>query len=60
MTIARSHRIIVMKIFVNVDQMQSVMVRLIRVNKGSADVVIRRNAPKQNTVNVESAKVCQL
>ena len=59
MTIARTHRILVMKIFVNVDQMQSVLGRQIRVKQGSADVVRMRNAPKQNIVNMENANVCQ-
>ena len=60
MTIARTHRILVMKIFVNVDQMQSVLARQILVTMGSAAVVIKRYAPKQNIVTVENAKVCQL
>ena len=59
MTIARSHRILVMKIFVNVDQMQSVLVRPILVKTESAAVVIERNAPKKNIVTMENAKVCQ-
>ena len=60
MTIALSHRILVMKIFVNVDQMQSVLARQILVTMGSAAVVITRYAPEQNIVTVENAKVCQL
>ena len=59
MTIARSLRILVMKIFVNVDQMQSVRVRQILVKTESAAVVIERNAPKKNIVTMENAKVCQ-
>ena len=58
MTIALSHRILVMKIFVNVDQMQSVLGRQIRVKQDSAVVVRMRNAPKQNIVILENAKVC--
>ena len=49
-----------MKIFVNVDQMQSVLARQILVTMGSAAVVITRYAPEQNIVTVENAKVCQL
>ena len=60
MKIARTHRILVMKIFVNVDQMQSVLARQILVTMGSAAVVITRYAPEQNIVTVENAKVCQL
>ena len=48
-----------MKIFVNVDQMQSVLVRQILVKTESAAVVIERNAPKKNIVTMENAKVCQ-
>ena len=60
MTIALSHRILVMKIFVNVDQMQSVLVRQILVKTGSAAVARIRNAPNQNIVTMENAKkVCQ-
>ena len=58
MTIALPHRILVMKIFVNVEQMQSVLGRQIRVKKDSADVVRMRNAPTQNIVILENAKVC--
>ena len=59
MTIALSHRILVMKIFVNVDQMQSVLVRQILVKTESVAVVIERNAPTKNIVTMENAKVCQ-
>ena len=59
MTIALSHRILVMKIFVNVDQMQSVLARQIRAKQESADVVRMMNAPKQNIVSLENAKICQ-
>ena len=59
MTIARMHRILVMKIFANVDQMQNVLGRQIRVTMGHANVVGLRNAPKHNIVTLENAKVCQ-
>ena len=59
MTIARTHRILVMKIFVNVDQMLNVLGRQIRVTMGRADVVEIMNAPKNNIVTLENAKVCQ-
>ena len=59
MTIALSHRILVMKIFVHVDQMQSVLGRQIRVKQDSADVVRMMNAPIQNIVSLENAKICQ-
>ena len=59
MTIARSLRILVMKIFVNVDQMQNVLGIQIRVKQGRADVVRMMNAPKHNIVTLENAKVCQ-
>ena len=58
MTIARSHRILVMKIFVNVDQMQNVLGRQIRAKQGRANVVRMMNAPKHNIVTLENAKVC--
>ena len=57
MTIARPLRILVMKIFVNVDQMQNVLVRQIRAKQGLANVVRRMNAPKHNIVTLENAKV---
>ena len=59
MTIARMHRILVMKIFANVDQMQNVLERQIRVTMGRANVVGLMNAPKHNIVTLENAKVCQ-
>ena len=58
MTIARMHRILVMKIFVNVDQMQNVLGRQIRAKQGRANVVRMMNAPKHNIVTLENAKVC--
>ena len=58
MTIARQLRILVMKIFVNVDQMQNVLVRQIRAKQGLANVVKMMNAPKHNIVTLENAKVC--
>ena len=60
MTIARTHRILVIKIFANVDQMQNVVVRQIRVTMGRAGVVGLRHAPKHNIVTLENAKVCQV
>ena len=59
MTIARMHRILVMKIFANVDQMQNVLGRQIRVTMGHANVVGLMNAPKRNIVTLENAKVFQ-
>ena len=58
MTTARQLRILVMKIFVNVDQMQNVLVRQIRAKQGLANVVKMMNAPKHNIVTLENAKVC--
>ena len=58
MTIARTHRILVMKIFVNVDQMQNVLGGQITVHQGRANVVRIINAPKHNIVTLENAKVC--
>ena len=58
MTIARSLRIPVMKIFVNVDQMPNVLGRQIRAKQGRANVVRMMNAPKHNIVTLENAKVC--
>ena len=58
MTIARMHRILVMKIFVNVDQMQNVLGRQIRAKQGRANVVRMMNAPKHKIVTLENAKVC--
>ena len=59
MTIARTHRILVIKIFANVDQMQNVLGRQIRVTMGHANVVGLMNAPKRNIVTLENAKVFQ-
>ena len=59
MTIARMHRILVMKIFANVDQMQNVLGRQIRVTMGHANVVGLMNAPKRNIVTLENARVFQ-
>ena len=50
MTIALTHRILVIKIFANVDQMQNVRGRQIRVTMGRADVVGLRHAPAHNIV----------
>ena len=58
MTIARTHRILVIKIFANVDQMQNVLGRQIRAKQGRADVVRVMNAPEDNIVTLENAKVC--
>ena len=58
MTIARSLRIPVMKIFVNVEQMQNVLGRQIRAKQGRANVVRMMNAPKHNIVDLANAKVC--
>ena len=58
MTIALTHRILVIKIFANVDQMQNVLVRQIRAKQGLANVVKMMNAPKHNIVTLENAKVC--
>ena len=59
MTIARTHRILVMKIFVNVDQMQNVLGGRIIVHQGIVHAVRMMNAPKTNIVTWEIAKVCQ-
>ena len=59
MTIARTHRILVMKIFVNVDQMQNVLGGQIIVHQGRAYVVRIIIAPKHNIVTWEIAKVCK-
>ena len=59
MTIARTHRILVMKIFVNVDQMQNVLGGRIIVHQGIVLVVRMMNATKTNIVTWEIAKVCQ-
>ena len=59
MTIALTHRILVIKIFANVDQMQNVLGRQIRVTMGRADVVGLRHAPEHNIVTLENARVCQ-
>ena len=59
MTIALTHRILVIKIFANVDQMQNVLGRQIRVTMGHADVVGLRHAPEHNIVTLENARVCQ-
>ena len=58
MTIARSLRILVMKMLVNVDQMQNVLGRQIRAKQGLANVVRMMNAPNHNIVTLENAKVC--
>ena len=55
MTIARSLRILVMKIFVNVEQMKNVLGRQIPVKQERADVVRMMNAPKHNIVNLDNA-----
>ena len=60
MTIARMHRILVMKIFVNVDQMQNVLGSQILVKQGPADVVSIMNAPRRNIVTLENANVHHL
>ena len=59
MTIARTHRILVMKIFANVDQMQNVLGGQIIVHQGIAHVVRMMNASKHNIVTWEIAKVSQ-
>ena len=58
MMIACLLRIPVMKMFVNVDQMQNVLGRRIRVKQGRADVVRMTNAPEHTIVTLENAKVC--
>ena len=58
MTIARTHRILVIKIFANVDQMQHVLEGQIRVKQGSANAVRIMNAPKHKIVTMENATVC--
>ena len=58
MTIARGLRIPVMKMFVNVDQMQNVLGRQIRAKQGRANVVRMMNAQTHNIVILENAKVC--
>ena len=60
MTIALTHRILAIKIFANVDRMQNVLGRQIRVTMGHANVVGLMNAPKRNIVTLENAKVCQV
>ena len=57
MTIALTLRILVMKIYVCVDQMQNVLGRQIRVKKGRAGVAKMMNAPKHNTVTLVNAQV---
>ena len=59
MTIARPQRILVTKIFVNVDQTQNVLGRQIRAKMGRADVVRMLNALKHYIVTVENAQVYQ-
>ena len=59
MTIALTHRILVIKIFANVDQMQNVRGRQILVTMGHADVEGLRHAPEHNIVTLENARVCQ-
>ena len=59
MTIARTHRILVMKIFVNVDQMQDVLGGQIIVHQEIVHAVRMMNATKTNIVTWEIAKVCQ-
>ena len=59
MTIARALQIPVMKIFVNVDQMQNVLGGQIIVHQGIAHAVRMMNATKTNIVTWEIAKVCQ-
>ena len=58
MKIALLLRILHMKKFVDVDQIQNVLRRQIRVKQGRADVVRMMNAPKHNIVTLENAKVC--
>ena len=57
MTIALSHRILVMKIFVNVDQMQNVLVRQIRAKQGRANVVRMMNAQFEKIAGLGNVKV---
>ena len=60
MTIALSLRILAMKIYVDVDQMQNVLESQILVRQGPADVVRIMNAPRRNIVTLENAKVHHL
>ena len=57
--VAQILRILVMKTFVDVDQMYNVLGRQIRVTMGHANVVGLMNAPKRNIVTLENAKVFQ-